>query len=710
MVCSYPFQRILGVALSTVMLAGASLFHMPDSQAQPVPDAPGAGYALSAPIPTSQLLAITGVQWETHAQELSIQTSRAFTGLEARDLSILKLPSPHRLLIDIPNARLQATAGTINIQQQGVQRVELSETRTPFYTAVRLVIHVQDGDTLNRLSTAFEGNALKITGLLAPTPVASAAKPTLASAATLNAPIPTAPLTTGTSQTSAPPSAKASGPTSAATPLPPVVAQPSKAIQPTAPTPTTAMAPAPSNPLQALEHQPTPAATGSSTRPATGSSILGTPVPAGMALIEAVQFQNGKLLIQAADQHVLRVKNRFTLNEPRRVVLDLDNAVLADRRLTAPITGHTDDMRQIRVGQFDDTTVRVVIETAYPDSVEAVYPGSTRHILAIDPFAGTSITKLSAKTQLGQVQSIDLKRDGGATILRLMATTPIVHRFLKQDDRIVLDLLNEAAQPTAIGFDAKRYPEILKMRLEPLTEGQPNSKLVLQLASDNIRAVPHLSNDGKTLELILASEQNVSPEIAAMLGGMLPAGKAPFPARIVIDAGHGGKDIGANRSGVNEKDLNLSMALMLRDVLTARGFKVHMTRSTDVFLPLPEITAITNRINPDLFISIHHNASVNPNIHGIETYYYTPQSLALAKKVHNRKINAVSARDGGVKKAMFYVIHHTKVPAILCEVGYVSNAAELRDLQTSSRKIRTVNAIADGVVDYLKARMAAQAN
>jgi N-acetylmuramoyl-L-alanine amidase len=143
--------------------------------------------------------------------------------------------------------------------------------------------------------------------------------------------------------------------------------------------------------------------------------------------------------------------------------------------------------------------------------------------------------------------------------------------------------------------------------------------------------------------------------------------------------------------------------------LEAKGFKVYMTRSTDVFLPLPEISAITNRVNPDLFISIHHNASVNTALNGIETYYYTPQSVALARKIHAREINSVGVRDGGVKRAMFYVIHHTNVPSVLCEVGYVSNPSERDDLQTYERRAKTARAIADGVVDYLKASVSARA-
>jgi N-acetylmuramoyl-L-alanine amidase len=311
---------------------------------------------------------------------------------------------------------------------------------------------------------------------------------------------------------------------------------------------------------------------------------------------------------------------------------------------------------------------------------------------------------------LGEVQSIDLKRDNGSTVLRLSASAPIVHRFIKKDNQVVLDLLNEASHATAINFDPKEFPELGKMRIDPLTEGQPNSKLTIKLASAGVRVTPTLSDDGRVMELqIMGDDSSSLGGALSNLIGLGAAGKAPFPARIVVDAGHGGKDMGANRSGVMEKDLNLSLALLLRDALVAKGFKVYMTRSTDVFLPLPQITAITNEVHPDLFISIHHNASVNPALNGLETYYYTPQSIALARRVHAREINAVGVRDGGVKQARFYVIHHTDVPAILCEVGYVSNPSELDDLQTMDRKLKTARAIADGVVDYLKTRVSASA-
>ena len=635
-------------------------------------------------------LGLVSVRMNPDGTGLTLSANRPFTGNETRNLSILRLPSPYRIVVDIPNTHLATAQKVLPVNHNGIERIELTDNSSPFYTATRAVIYVSDHQTLIRLNPVFEGNALRLEGLapmaLSPAQMAST------SFVTPSAPIPTAKQ----------PAVHKRGSRSLKTiqPLPPL-AKPSPAMAEVKP-------PLPPANVPAVTAAPLPQK--QATLPQATETVLGKPAPSGVSVVEEVAFRDSKLILKAANGADLRIKNRFVLTAPSRLVLDVENAVLASRSLMNPISGNTPEIQQIRVGQFDESTVRIVIQSTEPEQFESIYPGSERNVLAISPYSSTSITKLSANTRLGEVQSIDLKRESGGTVLRLTASAPIVHRFVKRDDRVVLDLLNQAAHPTPIGFDQKQYPEIEKMRLEPLTDGQPNSKLSINLAAANVRVVPTLSDDGKVLELLIAKADTANPAAGlANLIGLGAAGNAPFPARIVVDAGHGGKDIGATRSGVREKDLNLSLALMLRDALTAKGFKVYMTRSTDEFLPLPRITAITNEIRPDLFISIHHNASVNPALAGIETYYFTPQSVPLAKRVHAREINAVGVRDGGVKQARFYVIHHTSVPAILCEVGYVSNPSELTDLQTMDRKLKTARSIADGVVDYLKTRVSAKA-
>jgi N-acetylmuramoyl-L-alanine amidase len=291
-----------------------------------------------------------------------------------------------------------------------------------------------------------------------------------------------------------------------------------------------------------------------------------------------------------------------------------------------------------------------------------------------------------------------------------------------------------------LSFDDTTFPWIQQIAIEApkrasfdvfnLGEKPPHRRLSIKLEGKANNVGTTLSADQKTLDIRIDPDTNSStrsisigsplsttpipPDRIKKAGESSGADttisstektKAPYAARIVVDAGHGGKDIGANRDGVWEKDLNLSVALRLRKALEARGLKVYMTRETDKFLELSEISDIANSIHPDLFVSIHQNASVNPSLTGIEVYYYTPYSIPLAESVDDQLDAAITETPNrGVRQARFYVIHHTVAPSILVEVGYISNDWEREQLQSPKRQDATANAIAEGVVKYLQTR------
>lgn len=173
---------------------------------------------------------------------------------------------------------------------------------------------------------------------------------------------------------------------------------------------------------------------------------------------------------------------------------------------------------------------------------------------------------------------------------------------------------------------------------------------------------------------------------------------------IVLDAGHGGKDSGAVNStlGLREKDLNLQMILKLGAKLSQRGYNVQYTRTEDNFLELMEIPRIGNSYDPDIFISIHQNSAKTSTPYGLETYYYKPSndSQPLAKSIHTKLISQSGAFDRGVRTAPFVVIKHSCSPAVLIEVGFISNYAEAPKLATDSYQEILTNAIADGVDNY----------
>jgi N-acetylmuramoyl-L-alanine amidase len=168
---------------------------------------------------------------------------------------------------------------------------------------------------------------------------------------------------------------------------------------------------------------------------------------------------------------------------------------------------------------------------------------------------------------------------------------------------------------------------------------------------------------------------------------------------VVVDPGHGGHDYGGRaRFGINEKDLALDTALRLRSELEHRGFKVVMTRTTDVFIPLDGRVAVSNATPDSIFVSIHYNWDRYRAGHGVETYYCSPSSGRLAANVLHELAGAYRTVDRGVKNGCWIrVLRKNRRPAILVECGFDSNPAENAILQTSAGRQSIAEAIASGI-------------
>ncbi|WP_459875324.1 N-acetylmuramoyl-L-alanine amidase [Desulfothermus naphthae] len=212
---------------------------------------------------------------------------------------------------------------------------------------------------------------------------------------------------------------------------------------------------------------------------------------------------------------------------------------------------------------------------------------------------------------------------------------------------------------------------------------------------------------------------------------------------IMIDPGHGGKDPGAICRGLKEKDINLRLAKILGTILRRKGFKVLYTRTTDKFIPLEERTVMANTMGADLFISIHVNAHRNRRIRGIEVYYLNIASSKDAIRVAARE-NAVSSRkisdlqliltdlmlnskikessilaskvlnkilltckryrpeNNGVRQAPFYVLMGARMPAILIEIGYITNPQDRKRLRSYSYLKSLAKGVVQGILAYRK--------
>jgi N-acetylmuramoyl-L-alanine amidase len=178
---------------------------------------------------------------------------------------------------------------------------------------------------------------------------------------------------------------------------------------------------------------------------------------------------------------------------------------------------------------------------------------------------------------------------------------------------------------------------------------------------------------------------------------------------IVIDPGHGGSDSGAAHNGLAEAMLNLDVSKRLRSLLVARGWQVKFTRDgdSDVYgvnaSAHDELQArddVANEANARMFISIHTNSFTSSSLNGTTTYYFNPDSYALASAVHARLAAALPTKDDGIRKENFYVIHHAKMPSILIETAFLSNLADAALLKSESFLQSVAVSIADGVRDF----------
>jgi N-acetylmuramoyl-L-alanine amidase len=240
----------------------------------------------------------------------------------------------------------------------------------------------------------------------------------------------------------------------------------------------------------------------------------------------------------------------------------------------------------------------------------------------------------------------------------------------------------------------------------------------------------------------------VAASLATLLGvgSARAAESAAAPGPIVVDPGHGGNDFGAKGVGdVLEKDLTLAIARKLAAELRARKLPVLLTRDSDIFIALPERTAIANRAHGRLFVSIHANSAPEPEVFGAETYFLSLESSdAEAKRValtendvygqagtasdsrdvvgsvlgdlirteHLRESSELAAsiqhalaklpgESRGVKQAPFVVLTGVNMPAALVEIGFVTNATEVKRLAQRDAQKALAKAIAAALVDAM---------
>ncbi len=268
---------------------------------------------------------------------------------------------------------------------------------------------------------------------------------------------------------------------------------------------------------------------------------------------------------------------------------------------------------------------------------------------------------------------------------QLRANSPISRLRIWQPDEQTVIIL---AQPA------------LGVRIQQLTQpGQQVVALPLTRYSSRMSRTPLNSLSGNSS----ATPLNITPPRRAWPPRNLTRASRS-KTLVVIDPGHGGKDPGAiGIRGVQEKHVVMSISKEIARILEKQGIHVKLTRGSDYFVSLQGRTQMANRIDADLFVSIHANSAGRhkPHVSGLETYYFQ-SGRYLAATIHRNVLRRVNVRDRKVRKARFYVLRKSAMPAVLVETGFLTGTEDAAKLSNPNYQRQMAEAIAAGIIEYIR--------
>ena len=440
---------------------------------------------------------------------------------------------------------------------------------------------------------------------------------------------------------------------------------------------------------------------------------LATPVVTERATLTDIQrtVMAGSVRVTLAlDREVDYHEQR--LAGPERVYFDLRNVQLAPALLDTVLTYPSDVVNKIRTGRHPDNVVRVVLdlEDVEKYSVFALY----------NPFR----LVIDAERTAARAATV---------VVPPLPSSPLAVSALLPSPKPPLAF---ASPPSGADLSTVGLPKVealAKAAVEP-PPPPPPAPAPVPVAVTVTPPPPPLPSTA--IPVAPAANTAGGFSMARQLGLSV--------SRIVIDAGHGGHDPGVLGKGLNEATLVLDVALRLEKLLLKEaGVDVVLTRRTDVYVPLEERTEIANRQNADMFLSIHANASRNPDARGIETFFLSfassPEAEAVAARensasaremhqlpdlikaitlnnkidesrdlatmvqdslVNNLRKTNKEVRSRGVKKAPFVVLIGAAMPSVLAEISFVSNRHELSLLRTPAYRQRIAESLYQAVTKY----------
>ncbi|HEV3151060.1 MAG TPA: N-acetylmuramoyl-L-alanine amidase [Acidobacteriaceae bacterium] len=512
---------------------------------------------------------------------------------------------------------------------------------------------------------------------------------------------------------------------------------------------------------------------GAISKPATDAA-QGQPVLTG-AVRAAAQEHHGRLPLVTNVRHwSTPVYTRVAIDlqdqveyeaarvpNPDRIYFDLHGARVAPE-LIGRTMDVTDDgfLERIRVAQFSNDVTRIVLDVNQVTEYSAFFlPNPWR--LIIDIHGGDVHSRRPASEPPQQVASMPAASSGTQPNVRPPEPVSTSNQSSRQATRALRDIA-AVSTPDQVKATSRPTTQPIAASVSPLS----SEKTPPEMASASAASGPSPSSFTHTTAKSNASHR--TPSNATADEGEDEAGGYRSPSheasstldgqrsltralglkigRIVVDAGHGGHDSGTlGPGGIQEKEVVLDVALRLGKLLRQRmGADVIYTRDDDTFVPLEERTAIANKAQADLFISVHANSSSDPTARGVETYYLnfttSPDALEVAARenaVSDESIHELSGlvkkitlkdkidesrefaadvngslygglergnpgmRDRGVKKAPFVVLIGANMPSILAEISFLTNPDDATQLRDPQYRERIAESLYRGVAKYV---------
>lgn len=409
------------------------------------------------------------------------------------------------------------------------------------------------------------------------------------------------------------------------------------------------------------------------------------------------KMQNG-IMVKGAG--FLSLKPVFFLENPNRMVIDLDDTVLSRSLRNRTITFGENSGETLKLGQNSANVARLVIQGADAKNYRVVISPDLQNI-----FIAKRQDVINAK--ITETQSIiktvrgfkDNSKGIETNTLEFTFSNPAAFSVFEENRNPYLDFNNVNSFAAGANEELiKLYPEAktIKIALDKL-------RIVLPVNENTLNIQTKASADAKTIQTVIKTKEPSKEKEQVISKGKEQTISNLY--KVVIDAGHGGSDVGATRDGIYEKNITLAIAKMVEKNLKNKDVQTTMTLEKDKTVSLQERCDISNDTRPDVFVSIHVNSSVNDAIYGVETHWWKADSKDYANTVHTnlaKNFNKWKTKDRGLFKSQFYVINHTEAPAILVEIGFISNENERKAIITQKRQLEIAKAISEGIMNYLK--------